>query len=122
MQFRTDLAIEAAVQTQETIPGIKQESRQVEDVRLTRIVIENQQGEEALGRPQGTYITAELQPLSDDEINMEEKAKLLGDELRSLLPETGVILVVGLGNQSVTPDALGPRSAGMVLATRHYRA
>ncbi|MDD2361474.1 MAG: GPR endopeptidase [Oscillospiraceae bacterium] len=119
MQFRTDLAIEAAIQGEKPIPGVQQESRQVDDIRLTRIVIENQQGEQALGRPRGTYITAELQPLSDDEQNMEEKAKLLGDELRSLLPETGLVLVVGLGNQSVTPDALGPRSAGMVLATRH---
>ena len=119
MQFRTDLAIEAATQGDKAIPGIKQESRQVEDIRLTRIVIENEQGEQALGRPRGTYITAELQPLSDDEENMEGKAKILGDELRSLLPESGVVLVTGLGNQSVTPDALGPRSAGMVLATRH---
>lgn len=102
-------------------PGVKQESRQIDDIKLTKIVIEDEQGEKALGRPKGSYITAELPPLSDDEHNTEEKANLLGDELRSLLPEQGTVLVVGLGNQSVTPDALGPRAAGLVLATRHIR-
>jgi spore protease len=121
MQFRTDLAIEAAEQGVETPPGVKQESRQIDDIKLTKIVIEDEQGEKALGRPKGSYITAELPPLSDDEHNTEEKANLLGDELRSLLPEQGTVLVVGLGNQSVTPDALGPRAAGLVLATRHIR-
>lgn len=121
MQFRTDLAIESAEQGVETPPGVKQESRQIDDIKLTKIVIEDEQGEKALGRPKGSYITAELPPLSDDEHNTEEKANLLGDELRSLLPEQGTVLVVGLGNQSVTPDALGPRAAGLVLATRHIR-
>jgi spore protease len=120
MQLRTDLAIEAAAQLGVSVPhGVQQETKQIDDIKLTRIVIENEQGEQALGRPRGTYITAELPPLSDDEKNMEDKSVQLGDELRSLLPEQGVILVVGLGNQSVTPDALGPRSAGLVLATRH---
>ncbi|MDD3692315.1 MAG: GPR endopeptidase [Oscillospiraceae bacterium] len=120
MQFRTDLAIEAVKAAPETkLPGIRQESQQIEDIKLTKIYIENEQGEKELGRPKGTYITAELPPLSDDEENMEQKATVLGAELRSLLPEQGTVLVVGLGNQSVTPDALGPRSAGMVLATRH---
>ncbi|HPU59155.1 MAG TPA: GPR endopeptidase, partial [Candidatus Avimonas sp.] len=102
-----------------TPPGVKQDTRQVGDVKLTTIVIEDEQGEKALGRPKGRYITAELPPLSDDEHNMEEKSIMLGDELKNLLPQQGTILVVGLGNQAVTPDALGPRAAGLVLATRH---
>lgn len=120
MQFRTDLAIEAAqAEDEKRLPGINQRSRQVEDIKLTNIIIEDERGERALGRPRGTYITAELPPLSDDEQHIEQKAKLLGSELGSLMPQEGVVLVVGLGNQSVTPDALGPRAAGMVLATRH---
>ena len=122
MQFRTDLAIEADALTQNAgnnVPGVKQETKQVEDIQITRITVETEEGEKALGKPKGVYITAELPPLSDDDANMEERAKKLGEELRSLLPINGTILVVGLGNQSVTPDALGPRTAGMVLATRH---
>lgn len=122
MQLRTDLAIEAAAQLgDKDLPGVKQQTKQVGDIRLTSMVIEDEQGEKALGKPRGRYITAELPPLSDDEKSMEEKSVALGDELRTLLPQNGVILVVGLGNQSVTPDALGPRAAGLVLATRHIQ-
>ena len=43
----------------------------------------------------------------------------LRDELSALLPETGLVLVAGLGNRAITPDALGPQTAEQVLATRH---
>ena len=123
MQQRTDLAIESAALSQNghvaELPGVRRETEQRGDMRLTRIVIETEQGAKAVGRPQGTYITAELPPLSDDDEHMEQRALELGKELQSLLPAEGTVLVVGLGNESITPDALGPRSAGMVLATRH---
>lgn len=122
MQFRTDLALEAAELVQkgdQTANGVRKETKQLEDIQLTRIIIENEEGEKALERPKGTYVTAEMPPLSDDDENLEKRAKLMGEELRTMLPAEGTILVVGLGNQAVTPDALGPRTAGMVLATRH---
>ncbi len=123
MQQRTDLAIESAALSQNghvaELPGVRRETEQRGDMRLTRIVIETEQGAKAVGRPLGTYITAELPPLSDDDEHMEQRALELGKELQSLLPAEGTVLVVGLGNESITPDALGPRSAGMVLATRH---
>lgn len=123
MQYRTDLAIESAAIAKDegTLPasGVQQETEQVEDMKLTRITIESDEGAKALGRPKGKYITAEFQSLSDDDQYLEERSKRLGAELRGLLPINGTVLVVGLGNHSVTPDALGPRSASMVLATRH---
>ena len=100
MPMRTDLAIEAAVLAQdgraEALSGVRQESEQEGEMTLTRIIIENEEGAEALGRPLGTYITAELPPLTDDEEGMEEKAKRLGEELRALLPPEGAVLVIGL--------------------------
>lgn len=124
MTFRTDLALEAAAQAAAgagtgTIPGIRQEVSERDGVNLTKITVESEEGAQALGKPRGRYVTAELPPLTDDEQDMETKARRIGEELRQLLPEQGPVLVVGLGNQSVTPDALGPRAAGMVLATRH---
>lgn len=123
MPMRTDLAIEAAVLAQdgraEALSGVRQESEQEGEMTLTRIIIENEEGAEALGRPLGTYITAELPPLTDDEEGMEEKAKRLGEELRALLPPEGAVLVIGLGNEAITPDALGPHAVHMVMATRH---
>ena len=68
MQLRTDLAIEAAAQLgDKDLPGVKQQTKQVGDIRLTSMVIGDEQGEKALGKPRGRYITAELPPLSDDE-------------------------------------------------------
>lgn len=119
MQIRTDLAIEAAERLAEATPGVSREAEEADGMRLTRIVIRDEQGARALGRPRGTYLTAELPPLSDNDEEMEEKAKCLGGQLRRLLPAKGTVLVVGLGNRAITPDALGPQAAGMVMATRH---
>ena len=63
----------------------------------------------------------EVPPLSDNAASLEETARLIGEELAALLPEKGTVLVAGLGNEAITPDALGPRAAGMVLATRHIQ-
>ena len=41
-------------------------------------------------------------------------------ELSPMIPE-GHILVTGIGNNDITPDALGPRTVSKVLATRHLR-
>ena len=125
MQIRTDLALEAAALARDgrdragRLEGVRQESETEEEMTFTRIVIESREGEEALGRPRGKYITAELPPLTDDEEDLEKKARRLGRELRSLLPSEGPVLVVGLGNEGITPDALGPQTARQVLATRH---
>lgn len=88
---------------------------------LTRIRILSERGERALGKPRGTYITAELPALTDNETELEETARLIGGQLASLLPEEGTVLVVGLGNEAITPDALGPQAVKMVLAIRHIQ-
>lgn len=115
MQYRTDLALEAA----ET-PGCGQRVCEWEQdgVRLFRVTLDAAAAKRA-GRPQGAYLTATLPPLTDNEPALESAARLLGRELRRLLPPQGTVLVVGLGNEAITPDALGPRTAARVLATRH---
>ena len=72
-----------------------------------------------LGKPEGVYLTATLPPLTDDEQALEQQAKVIGAQLQALLPPDGTVLVVGLGNEAITPDALGPLTAARVLATRH---
>ena len=125
MQIRTDLALEAA----EKAPDIPRLTEQdVEKTQLmegeatiTRIHIHSGAGSEALGRAPGRYITVEVPPLSDNDDKLVEYARLIGRELAALLPERGTVLVTGLGNESITPDALGPRASRMVLATRHIQ-
>ena len=122
MNFRTDLAMEAAADEENLSPNdLRQEESHAGNITLTRLHILSPRGEQAVGKPCGTYITVGLPPLSDDERQLDEQAQIIGRELAALLPAEGPVLVVGLGNRAVTPDTLGPAAADHVLATRHIR-
>ncbi len=124
MQFRSDLAAEAveAVDS-ETLSeqDVRQESFMDGRIRITTMEVDSPRAQRLLQKPRGTYITAEVPPLSDNGEEMEEMACRLAEHLSSLLPDSGSIVVAGLGNENITPDALGPKSASMVLATRHIQ-
>ena len=121
MNLRTDLAVEAAEPHRLTAADVEQDSRREGDMTLSRIRILSDQGEASIGKPRGRYITATLPRLTDEERHLAAYAQCIGRELAALLPPEGTVLVVGLGNRTVTPDALGPATADMVLATRHIR-
>lgn len=122
MLFRTDLAIEATGQA-EPLPkkGVVRSREQQDGLTLDKLHITSPQAAQALGKPQGHYVTLQLPALSEDERLLSRAALCLQRELTAFLPATGTVLVVGLGNRTVTPDALGPMAADMVLATRHIR-
>lgn len=120
MQFRTDLAIEVADEAQHlTDEDVGKDTFREGDTCVTRLHIRTDRAARALGKPQGAYITVEVPPLTDNEETLGKAAGLVANELTALLPAEGAVLVVGLGNRAITPDALGPESADMVLATRH---
>ena len=125
MQIRTDLALEAAEKAPDMPRLTEQDVEKTQlmegEATITRIHIHSGAGSEALGRAPGRYITVEGPPLSDNDDKLVEYARLIGRELAALLPERGTVLVTGLGNESITPDALGPRASRMVLATRHIQ-
>lgn len=118
MQYRTDLALEEREQRGEC-RGVKSEENISGDVTVNRITVENEEGERSLGKPKGCYVTIELPPLTDNAFMPDERYEAISGELGRLLPEKGTVLVVGLGNRRITPDALGPRTASQVAATRH---
>lgn len=118
MFLRTDLAIEARELAENTEEGIDFFEEVSGEVRTERILIKNHIGEAKLKKPQGHYITLTFPPLTDNAL-LPGKVRPLSDALSSLLPPEGLVLVVGLGNSSITPDALGPQTACQVLATRH---
>lgn len=122
MNFRTDLAMEAAESGGFLPPeDVEQQEKRRGNTLITRLHIRSPRGEQAVGKPCGRYITLTLPPLADDEKRLAEEARAVGEELAALLPAEGTVLVVGLGNRSVTPDTLGPATAARVLATRHIR-
>lgn len=125
MVFRTDLALEMAESVLEKAQeeghpiGVTSKVEKQGEATVTYIEVLDDNGIELIGKPVGKYITIEVPPLSDAPSAPDENTELLATELRKLLPEEGTILVFGLGNTEITPDALGPLSAGMTLATRH---
>ena len=121
MELRTDLALEM----QEQYPdcqGVKCTQTADGDVTVTDITVKTQEAARRLGRPEGKYITVALPPLTDHAFLPEEKYAAVSEVLSQMLPEEGTVLVAGLGNHSVTPDALGPRTVSMIPATRHILA
>lgn len=124
---RTDLALEATQLLNQTvteaISGVTQEERTTEGFPVIQVDITTEEGAEAIGKPQGRYLTLDLNGLLRREADaFPRAARALAQELGSLLPQaadSASALVVGLGNRLVTPDAVGPRAADYTMVTRH---
>lgn len=125
-QVRTDLALEARERYEEDVEirGVSVEETYDEkrDIRATTVHIESENGAKAMGKPIGVYITLEAPKLSEpDKDYHREVSEALAVYLQELLgtKEERSVLVVGLGNREVTPDALGPEVVGNLRITRH---
>lgn len=117
MPYRTDLALECdAIHTPHA--GITLQTR-TNVFRITEVTVDSDDHGRAINRPKGRYLTLEL-PDACSPPDVRAQAEALGEEIGAFLPE-GSVLVAGLGNADITPDALGPRCAGKILATRHLR-
>lgn len=141
-EVRTDLALEE----RESFPGDGGEISGVElneweekesGVRLTEVIIKDEHGARAMGKPKGTYLTLEAPQLAKkDEDFHREVADELANQIRHLMEQHGIpgiagfsgagnndhppkVLVVGLGNPDATPDSLGPRVLDHLQVTRH---
>lgn len=129
--FRTDMADERrdiykkANNIENEVPGIRAEEFQDgENIKVSKVIVLDKQGEDAIGKPQGEYITIDIKNLKiATEDDIQKASESVTRELKSLIDkhiqkEDG-ILIVGLGNAEVTPDALGPKVVSEVDITRH---
>ena len=128
--FRTDMAVERNEiykkqnSLAEGIDGIENANEIIKDIEISKVKITNENGANALGKPVGNYITLDVKEIKNaDEDRIEEIAEIMADELRTVIGEhvsdIADILVVGLGNRYVTPDALGPKVVPEIEVTRH---
>ncbi len=119
LPLRTDLALES-IYTHEN-ERILQRERKEENCTVTEISITTDEAAELVGKPKGNFVTLEFRSFPDkNPESLEKNAKMIAKELSSLLPEhTEKILVVGLGNRNITPDALGPSTLDGVMITNH---
>ena len=118
MNYRTDLTIELAEGAEKT-DGVTSDVSVMNGVTVTRTVISDESASGLIGKPQGKYYTLEMLPFSDAAFEPDECFEAAADILRELLPEHGCVLTAGLGNSSITPDSIGPKSVSRILATRH---
>ena len=121
MYLRTDLAVEARELAGGSVKGIDYKNYSESGLSISRLTVKTDKAKQTLGKDMGTYITIALPSLTDNFTSTDKRLAAIGKEIRRLLPVNGLILVVGLGNEEITPDSLGPKTALKVLATRHIQ-
>lgn len=124
--FRTDMADERVdtykqVHNLTEIDGIKVESVKDEIIKTTTVDVLNENGKNAVKKDIGKYITMEIKDveyLTDDQ--KQSVITAVANQIKILIgKDVNNILIVGLGNEAVTPDALGPKVVSFVNVTRH---
>jgi len=125
---RTDLALEAremlSRKVSEDIPGVIVETVEDGEIITTTVSITTPEAQATMGKGQGKYITIEAQGLRYKNTPLQDQVmKVLAKELVGMieLTKNAVILVIGLGNRNITPDALGPRAIDKIVVTRHLQ-
>lgn len=122
--IRTDLAIEANDFHYSATPSddVTKSSEILLGYEVTTLTIGESASRE-LGKPVGTYISAEFGRLwHSDRATSEKAAKMICSLIKRIAPkETGCILAVGLGNDRVTPDSVGPKAVKKLIVTRHIK-
>ena len=120
MLNRTDLAIEKELPGNVEAAGILSSCYTRDNITVTKMEVINEKGAAALGKPIGTYVTVDTPNLITHGGEDAPISCVISEEIRKMLPSAeGTVLVVGLGNREITPDALGPSVTERILATRH---
>lgn len=119
MILRTDLALESHEMSGEDKEGVFFDKEKICGMSIYRLHIFTRTASKRIGKPMGKYVTVESLPLSDNFRDVREQIEIISNEIVSMLPDRGMVLVIGIGNTDITSDALGPVSAQTVIATRH---
>ncbi len=123
--IRTDLAIEMhemLAEAAEELSGVTMRTEKKGGINISRVKIETLKAQRQMGKPIGNYITVEFPDINIAEgEDYESLCRVVAKEIGSLLnlKKKSNILVVGLGNQAITPDALGPMVVSRLMVTRH---
>ena len=122
MPIRTDLVIECREMFAEEISGVESNKKDTDGITVTHVKISTPEGAEKIGRPMGNYVTIEICDMqTEDEELCQRGAEAVCEELKKMIniSPKAPVLVAGLGNRSITPDSIGPRTADKLTVTRH---
>lgn len=129
--FRTDLALERreiynkANKLEKDIQGIQANEKDINDkIKITTVKILDEEGEQALGKLKGDYVTIDIKKLNiANEEEIIQASDVLKEQLKIMVEKNidmkSHVLVVGLGNEYITPDSLGPKVVSNIEVTRH---
>ena len=121
--YMSDLALERrSVNT--SIDGVDYKRERSVGGVWERITIRSEEGASSIGRPMGIYDTLTLSRMDTlDPDELDDAKEEIARELCSICEREEIhpdrILVVGLGNENLTPDAIGPRTALKISPTLH---
>lgn len=116
MKYRTDIAYEA-IQSVADEDCFKSDQKKYQNVVLNHVQVLKENNK--LDKDIGDYMTIDIPKLSDEKDRV-DTALVVEEAIRELMPkEAEKILVVGLGNEEVTADALGPKVAAEIVVTSH---
>lgn len=126
MQVRTDLACEVlgGEVKGKGIEGVRVKRELLDGLELLSVSIDSARGANILGKPMGHYYTLQLSesrnPAPED---FSRCVKAIGDLIKRCIPDkfSGSVLIAALGNPDITPDAIGPLTAGNILVTKHLK-
>lgn len=119
MSLRTDMAFESAqsVKKGERLPdGIEMDVENKGRYKLTRVRVKSEEASKKIEKPKGIFYTLELFDYFEKEL-----AELICSLIRELENDLQSVLIIGLGNEEITPDSLGTKTADRILASRHVK-
>ncbi len=125
-ETHTDLALEANNGDLQSLPGIESSVSEEQGIKITKIKVVDEQAARKIGKQKGTYVTLEAPGLRQKDAKLMERTRtVFAEQLREMIRSVSEdrlakVLVIGLGNDRVTPDALGPIVVEHTLVTRHY--
>lgn len=120
MNIPSDLMIEQLEMAQLTLPkGIKSTRQELKFCLVHEVLIQDQEGADALGRELGRYVTVETEKTYRiGEPAFEEIADALAECLKKMLEECKRVLILGIGNPKITPDSVGAKAVKRLMVTR----
>lgn len=130
INIRTDLVLEAreiykqSHKDEVDIDGVEVIEERENDIKVTTVKVKNEEGVRKIGKPKGNYITIDMPEFTAyDGETMDRVSQVVSEVLRRLIKINVKknILIVGLGNWQVTPDALGPKVTEKIMVTRHLQ-
>lgn len=138
MKFRSDLILEAKemidekragqMEASDQLPeGVIVDTKEKEGLVITRVQVTSEEASIALGKSQGNYITLEIKEPEMNSLELQQAVSnalsdVIQDFVQKLPSPDPNIMVVGLGNRAITPDALGPKVVDRMVVTRHLKS